>query len=94
MAHSSGRIFNWDLWNAEAYERIDHVRNKYDLECNITTPHLSGGVVSGGGGDGHGGTPPASGSSSNVLPHCPTVYNVILLPCSEINIYLTGGTSG
>jgi hypothetical protein len=80
MAHTSGRVFNWDEWNAEAYERIDHYLNKYDRgEC--TTPYITGGET------------PEPTASPDLTGYCPKIDSIQILPCSRIDIYFSGGTS-
>lgn len=80
MAHTSGRVFNWDEWNAEAYERIDHFINKYDHgEC--ATPYITGGE-----------TLPPTGSP-DMRGYCPKIASIQFMPCSKIDIYFEGGRS-
>jgi len=80
MAHTSGRVFNWDEWNAEAYERIDHYVNKYDRGI-CTTPYISGGET------------PSPTASPDLTGYCPKIDSIQILPCSKIEIYIQGGSS-
>jgi hypothetical protein len=72
MAHSSGRFFDWDGWNDEAYKRIDHWRNKYDRgECVEIT--------------GSPDTPPPTGAP--LPPVCPHIQEVIFAKCTTIEVF-------
>ncbi len=76
MAHSSGRFFDWDGWNDEAYKRIDHWRNKYDRgECVGITGSP---------------TPPPTGSP-DTTKYCPHIKDVMFSKCSTTEVYFRKG---
>ena len=79
MAHTSGRVFDWDEWNADANERIDHWRNKYD-HGDCTVPYISAGE-----------TPAPTGTPETM--YCPNIDSIMFLSCSKIDIYFQGGTN-
>ena len=69
MAHSSGRFFDWDGWNDEAYKRIDHWRNKYDRgDCVAITGSP---------------TPPPTGTP-DTTKYCPNIKEVVFAKCTTI----------
>jgi len=80
MAHTAGRVFNWDEWNAEAYERIDHWRNKYD-RGDCTVPYISAGNT------------PSPTGDVDLTTYCPRIDSVQIVPCSRVEIFIHGGTS-
>jgi hypothetical protein len=76
MAHTGGRVFDWDAWNTEAYTRIDHWRNKYDRgDCVAIT-----------------GTPTVSPTGSpDTTKYCPKIHEVMFAKCTSIEVFFRKG---
>jgi len=76
MAHSSGKIFDWDGWNDEAYKRIDHWRNKYDRgECVAIS---AAPIV------------PEEPVVDNTK-YCPHIADVMFAKCTTIDVFFRKG---
>jgi|JFJP01.1.fsa_nt_gi hypothetical protein len=76
MAHSSGRVFDWDSWNDEAYKRIDHWRNKFDRgECVAITGNP---------------TPPPTGAP-DTTKYCPKIKDIVFAKCTSIDVFFRKG---
>jgi hypothetical protein len=77
MAHSSGKVFDWDGWNDAAYKRIDHWRNKYDrgeectgISATPVTPEI----------------PPV-----DTKKYCPHIADVMFAKCSTVDVFFRKG---